>query len=148
MVPNRKYLFTFFILCFAAMGYSQNANLKLWYDKPAGNVWEAALPVGNGRLAAMVYGNPDHERIQLNESTVWSGSPYRNDNPDALASLPEIRKLIFDGKNDEAEKLAGKKIQTKNANGIKFQPVGNLLLTFPGHDKFENYYRELDLTTA
>src|SRR5712675_267937 len=98
MIYRIQYFPVFFILCFATTGYSQNTKLKLWYDKPAGNVWEAALPVGNGRLAAMVYSNPDQERIQLNESTVWSGSPCRNDNPDALKALPEIRKLIFEDK--------------------------------------------------
>ena len=139
--------FFFLNVCFVIAGYSQSTSLKLWYDKPAGDVWEAALPVGNGRLAAMVYGNPDHERIQLNESTVWSGSPYRNDNPNALKALPEIRELIFEGKNEEASKLAAQNIQTKT-NGMKYQTVGSLWLNFPGHDKFENYYRELNLETA
>lgn len=125
-----------------------NSNLKLWYDKPAGDVWESALPVGNGRLGAMVYGNVLKETIQLNEHTVWSGSPNRNDNPDALASLPEIRQLIFDGKQKEAQQLAEKTIQSKKAHGQKFQPVGSLQLAFDGHESFSHYYRELDIERA
>src|SRR6187402_1807018 len=86
------------VVCFS----QNNTALKIWYDKPSGTVWENALPVGNGRMAAMVYGNVDTERIQLNEHTLWSGSPNRNDNPLALDSLSEIRKLIFDGQQKEA----------------------------------------------
>jgi alpha-L-fucosidase 2 len=96
----------------------------------------------------MVYGNVEKETIQLNEHTVWSGSPNRNDNPDALASLPEIRKLIFEGKQKEAEQLAAKTIQTKKSNGQMFQPVGNLHLTFEGHERYSDYRRELDIATA
>jgi alpha-L-fucosidase 2 len=129
-------------------GFAQQGNLKLWYDHPAGKVWEAALPLGNGRLAAMVYGNPDAELIRLNESTVWAGSPNRNENPNALAALPEIRKLIFDGKMREAAKLAEKNIQSTRINGMCYQPVGDLKLSFPGHEQYTDYYRELDLETA
>lgn len=126
------------------------SDLRLWYDKPAKDVWEAALPLGNGRLAAMVYGNTDNEIIQLNESSVWSGGPNRNDNPDALAALSAIRKLIFEGKYSEAKKMAADNIQTKKSNGMKFQPVGNLLLGFPGHDSahVNDYYRELNIEKA
>ena len=75
-------------LLLSTFGFSQtNQNLKLWYHQPAGNKWENALPIGNGRLGAMIYGNVEKETIQLNEHTVWSGSPNRNDNPAALASL-------------------------------------------------------------
>ncbi|WP_207508666.1 glycoside hydrolase family 95 protein [Telluribacter humicola] len=122
--------------------------LKLWYNQPAGTVWENALPVGNGRQGAMVYGNVARETIQLNEHTVWSGSPNRNDNPDALAALPEIRNLIFDGKQKEAEHLANKAIITKKAHGQMFQPIGNLHLTFDGHENYTNYYRDLDIERA
>ena len=72
--------------CFA----QRNTGLKLWYNKPSGDKWENALPIGNGRLGAMIYGNVDTETIQLNEHTLWSGSPNRNDNPLALDSLDEI----------------------------------------------------------
>ena len=83
--------------------------LRLWYTHPA-RKWVEALPIGNGRLGAMVYGDPYRETIQLNESTVWGGQPNRNDNPDAREALPEIRKLVFDGKYREAQDLVNKKV--------------------------------------
>lgn len=144
----RLFLCLFFLttttLCFS----QTKLPLKLWYDKPSGQIWENALPIGNGRLGAMVYGNVGKETIQLNEHTVWSGSPNRNDNPDALAALPEIRQLIFDGKQKEAEKLANKSIITKKSHGQLFQPVGSLHLIFDGHENYSNYYRELDIERA
>jgi len=142
--------FTAFILFLSFPCFSQETDLKLWYKHSAKNVWEEALPIGNGRLAAMIYGNTDKEIIQLNESSVWSGGPNRNDNPDALAALPEIRKLIFEGKFREASKLASEKIQSKKNNGMMYQPVGNILLDFPGHDSsgVTKYYRELDIEKA
>ncbi|HEY8954812.1 glycoside hydrolase family 95 protein [Chitinophaga sp.] len=127
---------------------AQRPELKLKYNHPSGKVWEAALPVGNGRLAAMVYGNPESELIRLNENTVWSGSPNRNDNPHALAALPEIRQLIFDGKMKEASQMAAKNIQSEKINGMCYQPVGDLQLDFPGHNQYSGYARELDLQTA
>ena len=130
------------------MCFAQDSLLKLWYDKPAGKIWEAALPMGNGRLAAMLYGNTDSECVKLNESSVWSGGPNRNDNPKALGSLTEIRKLIFEGDNAAAAKLAAEKIQSEKINGMMFQPVGDLHLEFPGHQTAENYYRELNLENA
>jgi alpha-L-fucosidase 2 len=122
-------------------------DLKLWYTKPA-EFWVEALPLGNGRLGAMVFGNPYRERIQLNETTVWAGSPYRNDNPEMLQALPEIRQLIFDGKYAEAEKMANDKMVTKSAHGMPYQTVGNVYLSFPGHEIFSNYHRSLNLQQA
>lgn len=123
-------------------------NLRLWYDKPAGATWENALPIGNGTLGAMVYGNVPKEIVQLNEHTVWSGSPNRNDNPGALEALPEIRRLVFAGEYKAAQDMANKHIISKSSHGQMFQPVGNLELTFQGHDNFTGYKRELDLETA
>ncbi|AXY74095.1 glycoside hydrolase family 95 protein [Paraflavitalea soli] len=139
------------ILCLLPVvaGYSQQQpGLKLWYKQPSGKTWENTLPVGNGRLGAMVYGNVDTETIQLNEHTLWSGGPNRNDNPEALASLPEIRRLLFEGKQKEAEKLAGKTIISKTSQGQMFEPLGNLQLSFDGHSQYDHYYRELDLERA
>lgn len=137
------------LLCsiFPLFTHAQQA-LKLWYKQPAGNIWTAALPVGNGRIAAMVFGNPEEELLQLNESTVWTGGPNRNENPEGLAALPQIRQLIFEGKQKEAQELAAQKIQTKTSNGQMYQPVGTLHLAFAGHDKYDNYYRELDIEKA
>lgn len=143
---KRLMLYIFFLA--AQIINVQSQDLKLWYDKPSGATWENALPIGNGRLGAMVYGNVGKETIQLNEHTVWSGSPNRNDNPAAFASLPEMRRLIFEGKQKEAEQLANKTIITKTSHGQKFQPVGNLYLDFAGHEGFTDYKRELDLEKA
>ncbi|RXK62843.1 glycoside hydrolase family 95 protein [Lacibacter luteus] len=131
-------------ICFA----QTNTALKLWYNTPSGSTWENALPIGNGRLGAMVYGNVSNEIIQLNEHTLWSGSPNRNDNPLALDSLAEMRKLIFDGKQKEAERLANKVIISKKSHGQMFLPAGELHLHFDGHDNYTDYYRELDIEKA
>lgn len=119
----------------------------LWYDKPA-TYWEEALPLGNGRLGAMVYGNPASEEIQLNEETVSAGSPYTNYNPEARKSLSTIRQLIFDGKYPEAQEMAGEKILSKKEFGMPYQTVGSLRLNFEGHDHFTNFRRELDIDKA
>ena len=91
--------------CFAAICISsslqaqlENETLKLWYDGPA-TQWVEALPLGNGRIGAMVFGDPVHEQFQLNEETEWGGSPYNNTNPKAKDALPRIRQLIIEGKN-------------------------------------------------
>jgi alpha-L-fucosidase 2 len=145
---QKKRLYTIMLLLVACKLSIAQQSLKLWYNEPAKNSWTSALPVGNGRLGGMVFGNPEKECVQLNEATVWSGSPNRNDNPDALASLPQIRKLIFEGKQKEAQELAGNTIQTKKSNGQMFQPVGNLFLSFPGHENYTSFYRELDIERA
>lgn len=127
---------------------AQNEDLlKLWYDKPA-EQWTEALPVGNGRLGAMIFGNPSNEVIQLNEETVWSGSPNRNDNLNAKEALPKVRALIFEGKYREAMEMVNENMITKKSHGQSYQTVGNLKLTFPNHENFTNYYRELDIAKA
>ncbi|HVG16530.1 MAG TPA: glycoside hydrolase family 95 protein [Chitinophagaceae bacterium] len=137
------------LLFTVTLGYAQdNKALKLWYNKPSGRVWENAMPIGNGRLGAMVYGNVERETIQLNEHTVWSGSPNRNDNPLSLDSLALIRQLIFEGKQKDAERIANRAIISKTSHGQKFEPVGSLQLAFDGHENFSNYYRELDIEKA
>jgi alpha-L-fucosidase 2 len=130
--------------CFA----QKQQDLKLWYNKPTGDVWENALPVGNGFLGAMVYGNVDTETIQLNENTIWSGSPNRNDNPLAFDSLAEMRKLIFEGKQKEAEQIANRVIISKKSQGQMYEPVGELHLAFDGQNNYTDYYRELDIEKA
>ncbi|HSC52968.1 MAG TPA: glycoside hydrolase family 95 protein [Phnomibacter sp.] len=139
-----------YLLLVASLSASAQDNLplKLWFNKPSGKTWENALPIGNGRLGAAVYGNVETEIIQLNEHTVWSGSPNRNDNLLAFDSLGEIRKLIFEGKQKDAEQLANKVIVSKKSHGQMFLPVGDLRLKFEGHDSYEKYYRELDIEKA
>jgi hypothetical protein len=126
---------------------SENKELVLWYKQPAAN-WNEALPIGNGRLGAMVYGIPEQENIQLNEETLWGGGPHRNDNPNANGILDEIRQLLFDGKYKEAHDMANGNIISKIAHGMPYETVGNLLMNFEGHDRYTNYYRELDISDA
>ena len=125
----------------------QDDALLLWYDKPASE-WTEALPVGNGRLGAMVFGGPANEQLQLNEDTLYAGSPYDPNNPEALAALPEARRLIFEGKYKEAHDLVSAKMMAKPIKQMPYEPVGDLKLSFPGHDNVTNYRRQLDLNTA
>jgi len=126
---------------------NSDTHLKLWYDKPA-KIWEEALPIGNGRLGAMIFGNPSKEEFQLNEGTLWAGQPYRNENPGSLEALPIIRQLIFDGKLKEAETLVNQKMISKKAQGMPYETAGSLFLEFPGHENYTKFYRELNLETA
>jgi alpha-L-fucosidase 2 len=125
----------------------ENSLMKLWYTQPA-RQWVEALPVGNGRLGAMVYGDPVLETIQLNENTIWAGEPNRNDNTRAKESLPEVRKLIFEGKYKEAQDLINQNFISKTSHGMPYQTAGNLRLNFAGHEGYTEYYRELDLEKA
>ncbi|HPY67590.1 MAG TPA: glycoside hydrolase family 95 protein [Bacteroidales bacterium] len=144
---KRSFLYCLILLLTTGVSAQNEQYLKLWYTQPA-KQWVEALPVGNGRLGAMVYGDPSKELIQLNENTVWAGSPYRNDNPDAREALPEVRRLIFEGKYKEAHDIVNEKFISKISHGMPYQTMGNLRLTFPGHENFQDYYRELDLTNA
>ena len=103
--------------------------LSLWYRRPAPD-WTEALPVGNGRLGAMVFGGVERERLQLNEDTLWAGGPYDPDNTNALAALPEARRLIFEGKYAEAQKLASQKMMAKPLRQMPYETVGDLFLNF------------------
>jgi alpha-L-fucosidase 2 len=136
-----------FLLSLTKSFGQQDEKLKLWYNKPAA-IWNEALPVGNGRLGAMIFGDPCKELIQLNENTVWAGQPNRNDNPDAKEALQEVRKLIFESKYNEAQDLVNQKFISKTSQGMPYQTVGNLKLLFPGHENYSNYYRELDIEKA
>ena len=128
-------------VCFSAQEY------KLWYDCPA-QVWTEALPLGNGRLGAMVFGNPAMEQLQLNEETLWAGRPNNNANPDALEYIPKVRELVFAGKYLEAQTLATEKVMAKTNSGMPYQTFGDLRIAFPGHARYDNYYRELSLDSA
>lgn len=141
---NLLLLWLFIISC---SNEQSQSDLKLWYSKPA-TKFEEALPLGNGRLGAMVYGNPTNELIQLNENTIWAGSPNRNDNPDALEALPLIRQLIFEGKYNEAQDLTNEKVISKKSQGMPYQTAGNLRLNFEGHADYSGFYRDLDIERA
>lgn len=127
---------------------AESGDLQLRYDRPA-EAWEEALPLGNGRIGAMVFGGPEHECFQLNEETVWAGSPYNNTNPAAKNALPEIRQLISEGRNREAQELCGPAVcSPQGANGMPYQTVGSLCLDFEIGAEFADYRRVLDLGRA
>lgn len=167
----RKYVLLLTLLIGVVLAATaQQSNMKLWYRQPAnaqvkdGSGWEddpewlKALPIGNGQIGAMVFGDLPMERVQLNEKTLWSGSPFDNDNPDAPKYLPEIRRLLFEGKFREATELTNRTQVCKgqgsaNGNGAKapfgcFQTLGDLWLDFGDAAAFTNYRRELDLSNA
>src|SRR5688500_505097 len=121
--------------------------LKLWYRRPATR-WVEALPLGNGRLGAMVWGGIEHERLQLNEDTLYAGGPYDANSPEALAALPEVRRLIFAGKYAEAEALAEARLMSRPLKQMPYQPLADLVLDFRDVPDTSEYRRELDLDTA
>lgn len=128
-------------------GISVGCNqMKLWYDKPANNWWEA-LPVGNGFVGAMVFGGISHEELMLNEGTFWSGSPYTNNAPGAKAVLPEVRRLIFSDREDEAADIINSKFFT-GKNGMRFLPLGSVSVDIKGVDNANGYYRDLNIGNA
>jgi alpha-L-fucosidase 2 len=139
--------------------------LTLWYRQPAADhpatqpvgapaiaaataEWVKALPIGNGRLGAMIFGGVVNERLQLNEDTLWAGGPYNPDNPDAPAALPEVRRLLFAANYADAAKLITDKVLAKPLRQMPYETIGNLQLTFPETNAVENYRRDLDLDTA
>ena len=140
---------TAFIVAVAAVSVAaqaSNSDLKLRFYKPA-STWTEALPLGNGRIGAMVFGGLEDERLQINESTLWGGGPHDYTNPDAYSHLNEIRQLIFAGKVDEAEKLS-ENLMGKPKLLMPYQPFCDLRLHFPGHAQATDYQRELQLDDA
>ena len=157
--------------CQPATNDIKESTLKLWYDEPADATvpdnpngwqddpeWLKALPLGNGSLGVMVFGDVNQERIQLNEESMWSGSPADNDNPAAAAALPKIRQLLFEGKYKEATELTNQTMVCRGAgsgygNGAEvpfgcFQTLGDLWIDYGKESGYENYHRELDLDEA
>ncbi|WP_370479507.1 glycoside hydrolase family 95 protein [Tamlana flava] len=149
MTKKSKLFFYTLALIFGIQDVEAQSNqeLKLWYDEPA-EIWNEALPLGNGRLGAMVFGDPSVERLQLNEETIWAGSPNSNAHAKALKALPKVRQLIFDGKYKEAQDLATSDIRSQTNNGMPYQTFGSLYLSFPGHQDYSNYYRDLNIENA
>lgn len=119
----------------------------LWYDEPAAT-WTEALPIGNSRLGAMIFGSPMSDRLQLNEETIWAGRPNNNANPEALEYLPKVRQLVWEGKYKEAQDLATKHVQAQTNSGMPYQPFGDLYINFPNVGEYTDYYRELSLDSA
>lgn len=122
-------------------------EFALWYPRPAAT-WLEALPIGNGRLGAMVFGGTDRERLQLNEDTLWAGGPYEPANPKGLAALPEIRRRVFAGEWDAAQSLINSDFLGTPKGELMYQTVGNLRLAFAADGEIGDYRRTLDLDSA
>ncbi|MCH7228395.1 glycosyl hydrolase family 95 catalytic domain-containing protein [Haloferula sp. A504] len=137
------------IRCFAWMILALPAATasELWYEKPA-EKWTEALPIGNGRLGAMVFGGTDEEHLQINEETIWTGKPRHYHNEGAVEHLPQIRKLLFEGKQKDAEKLAMKEFMSEPLRQMAYQPCVDLKIRFEGEGEVSGYRRALDLDGA
>ena len=147
MISRLVFVLTLTAVVVAAnMGFNATAqNQTLWYRQPAGD-WNEALPLGNSRLGAMVFGKVEDEVIQLNEGTLWAGVPHDYSVPAAHESLPEIRRLLFAGREDVASQLADRTFMGNPRCEAAYQPLGDLRLVFPSSSPAANYRRELDLT--
>jgi len=141
-----KLRFCFAFLAFCSSSAADNRNV-LWYKQPA-EKWVEATPIGNGRLAAMVFGKTDTERIQLNEDSVWAGAKSDRTNPKAHEALPEVRRLLFAGQPLEAEALAAKTMLGIPLRLPPYQPLGDLWLRFADSGEIRDYRRELDLDAS
>ena len=152
-MPQRRVRFelsiAFILVAVAGLNVAAGASeseFKLTYDRPASK-WTEALPLGNGRIGAIVFGGTEDERLQINEDTLWGGGPHNYTNPQAYAHLEEIRQLIFAGKVDEAEKLSAALMGHPKVL-MPYQPFCDVRLHFPGHDQAAQYRRELHLDDA
>ncbi|XMO85368.1 glycoside hydrolase N-terminal domain-containing protein [Algibacter sp. AS12] len=144
---TRSVMFFILILILQTATFAQNdKKLALWYEQPA-TEWTKALPIGNGRLGAMVYGGVQMEHLQLNEETLWTGGPHNYDNPNAYGHLAEVRSLLEEGEYIKAETEA-QKMMGIPVKQMAYQPLGDLFLLFPQGEKTQNYRHELDLETA
>ena len=147
---KRLTLTAFFISYLSILICAVAQQHRLWYNQPA-MTWTQALPIGNGVMGGMVFGTPAVEHIQINEETIWAGQPNNVLNPNAKEALPEVRRLIFEGKYKEAQELANAKVMPNAAGknmGMPFQPFGDLYIAMPGHADYRNYERWLDLDDA
>jgi alpha-L-fucosidase 2 len=158
-------------LCAQKVELRENSSTSLWYLRPA-QQWTEALPIGNGRLAAMAFGTFPRDRLQLNEETIWEGEPIDRTNPRALETLPKLREMLFTGHNAEAAKVIDECFVSPRRHLDAYQSAGELLVDFVGHGSAPatgpwmvnpsetdpnpwisgygllNYARALDLTTG
>ena len=142
---QRIYATLFFAVLMILPVMGADNNQRLWYKSPA-NHWLEALPIGNSHIGAMVFGGTDVEEVQLNEETFWSGGPHNNNSKTSIYYLNEVRDLIFQGREKEAEGIINREF-IKGPHGMKYLTMGSLKIRF-GHQQVENYERELDLTQA
>ena len=135
-------LFIVCVICLSINTFAQTTDNLIWFDAPA-KTFTQSLPLGNGRLGAMVFGGENEERIILNEGSLWSGSPQDSDKDNAAEYLPQIRQLLIEGKNAEAESLVYKNFTAKGVGSARgrgkdaqygsYQVLGDLKLNFPSH---------------
>jgi alpha-L-fucosidase 2 len=140
------------LVCLLAVSHRAGADdpaTRVWYTHPADR-WQDALPIGNGRLGALVFGKTDEERIPLNEDTYWTGGPYSTTVAGASRGLPEVRRLIFDGELVRAHRAFGRSLMGYPVEQQKYQSLGALVLTFApaGEVRSSTYRHELDLDAA
>lgn len=128
-------------------GTDSSSTHLLYYDSPA-EEWTAALPVGNGRLGCMVFGGISEARFQFNEDTLWNGQPHIYARDGAVLYLPEIRRLLFEGRQKEAEELAEREFMSVPLRQTDYQPFGDVIIRFSDLAKPDKYERSLDLKTA
>lgn len=147
----KKLLLALFVVfglasCVESVKEAKDNNQRLWYDRPAEH-WLEALPLGNSRMGAMVYGGVLEEEIQLNEETFWSGGPHDNNSKTALQYLPKVRQLIFDGKEKEAEDIINREF-FPGPHGMKYLTLGSLKIINDSIGVPTNYMRDLNLKDA
>ncbi len=140
-----KHFLLSIVLLFSVLSQLYAQEHKLWYGKPASH-WLEALPIGNSHLGAMVYGGMDVEEIQLNEETFWAGSPHNNNSLESKGYLDEVRKLIFEGHEEDAHAIIDKHF-FKGPHGMRYLILGSLKMDF-GHKDAKDYYRDLNLGNA
>lgn len=134
------------LICCCFQSSMAQPELKLWYNQPAAN-WNEALPIGNGKIAAMVFGNANAELLQLNEETIWAGGPHNNIIPGSAETIAELRRLLYEKKYAEAQKLSLEKMRPAQ-NGMPYLPAGDLLINMKGQGDISEYYRDLNLDSA
>ena len=143
--------FGMFCLLVSTAAPADAGPMKLWYEKPA-STWVEALPIGNGHFGAMVFGGTSVARYQFNHDTLFTGKPHDYAHQGAVKFLPELRKLLFDGRQEEAHRLGNQQFMSINTRGQNrqeaYQPCGDLTLQFPGHENVDNYRRQLDIDQA
>jgi alpha-L-fucosidase 2 len=146
---KKKIFFSLFLISFALVVFAQEQEVLLWFKRPAAD-WNEALPVGNGRLGAMVFGGVDDERLQLNEESVWTRGGVYKDREEGYKAIPEIHKLLFAGKYSEAQQMCQDELMGERlpSGTNTYQTLGNMNISFKGLDNFSNYRRELRLDSA
>jgi len=143
----KRFIFQVILFFSCYFGFAQNNTNVLWYKQPA-KEWIEALPLGNGRLGAMVYGNPVNEIIKLNEESIWAGCKINNNNPNALKHMDELRKALFESQYEKAKNIAEENFVGIPPEVRSYQPFGDLLINYKWESTPADYRRQLDLETG